>query len=235
MAARQLIIDEIKRLSAAAGTVPGVRAFENETGIGQSQWRGVYWARWSDALAEAGFRGNPFQARLDSQGLLARVAGLARQLQRVPTVAEMKLAKRADPSFPNEKTVRSHCGNDTLPSVLRQFAATNPAYADIVAFLPEAEADVSLEPSAKPLEGWVYLLKSGAHYKIGRSDTVERRVKQISISLPEAVTLLHAIRTDDPAGIEAYWHRRFADRRANGEWFRLDRADLAAFQRRKFQ
>jgi len=82
--------------------------------------------------------------------------------------------------------------------------------------------------------GVIYLLQSGKFYKVGRSNALGRRQYELAIQLPERATLVHSISTDDPAGIESYWHRRFDDRRRNGEWFELTADDVSAFRRRKF-
>jgi len=49
------ILQEIKRTTQANGGTPLRKPdFESETGIKRYDWFGVYWARWSDALREAG-------------------------------------------------------------------------------------------------------------------------------------------------------------------------------------
>jgi hypothetical protein len=80
-----------------------------------------------------------------------------------------------------------------------------------------------------PPHGVVYLLKSGRQYKIGHTDDVGRRRYDLALQLPEAVSEVHVISTDDSAGIERYWHARFAPSHTNGEWFDLTREDIAAF------
>ncbi len=236
---REETIRSIRELADTNGGVPlGRMAFEKATGISESQWLGRYWTKWSDAVAEAGLTPNALQHRHDTNAILQRIVTLARGLGHVPTIAELKIARRSDRTVPSHNTVATHFGGQSgLVEAIRAFCDGNEHLNDVLRFLPTAQVYDENEPqNARPNEhGWVYLIRSGAHCKIGRSDQLERRIKEIKIALPEAATLVHAIETDDPAGIEAYWHRRFAHKRANGEWFSLDRDDLAAFRRRRFQ
>jgi hypothetical protein len=222
--------------AAHGGKPPGRLALERATGIKEAAWRGVLWARWNEAVAEAGLAPNTKTTAIDQQQLMVQLAEAIRHFGRLPTYSELRLYKRTHLGFPEDKTFHTRFSNkENMLFRVRDWARSTTGFEDLLALLPDEPDDPETDCGSNGQEGLVYLLKSGNNFKIGRSDQLERRVKEITIALPDAVELLHSIRTDDPAGIEAYWHRRFADRRANGEWFKLTRADVAAFRRRKFQ
>jgi hypothetical protein len=236
-AMRDEIIAHIQRLATANGQAPGQKLFERETSIPAHAWIGKLWARWGDALIEAGYQPNAWQGRLDSDEVLNGIIEGIRYFGRFPSRHELMMYRQTNPAVPSDNAIKRHFGRrDDLIAALAKRAADDPAYDDIAPLLP-AVAPKAATPriATKPVDGYVYLIKSGNFYKVGRSNDAERRFKQISIALPDKAELFHMITTDDPPGIEAYWHRRFADRRANGEWFKLTAADVAAFKRRKFQ
>lgn len=235
---REKILEKIRQLAkASGGKPPGAGTFERETGIRESEWLGKIWARWSDALADAGLKPNTAPARIDDDSILRALAEAYRKSGRVLTQSELRLYRRQNESLiPALTTIqRRFATKELLLKGLESWLKTNDGYDDVAAMLADQPIDLQPEGRANTAEGIVYLLKSGTHYKIGRSDNLERRIKEITVSLPEKLALVHSIRTDDPSGIEAYWHRRFELRRANGEWFKLTAPDVAAFKRRKFQ
>lgn len=238
---RDLILNEIRRLAVLNGErPPGAAVFARETGIAEHQWRGKFWARWGDALVEAGYAPNQWTERLAASDVLKSIVAVCRHYGRLPTDAEITMCRNSDPSIPLPKTIRAHFKNRAgMIVALAKFVNENEGHDDIKAMLP-SELPPSSEPAAntsqlKTVEGFVYLIQSGEFYKVGRSDDIERRFKEIRIAMPDKATLVHTIRTDDPAGIEAYWHRRFAEKRANGEWFKLTSLDISAFKKRKYQ
>ncbi len=233
------ILREIRRTAAENGGVPlGFRKFARETGIKYADWQGKHWIRWSDVVREAGFAPNQFAEAYDDGELLEKYAQLARELGRLPVSGDLRMKARTDAEFPHDGPFRRFGGKAELVRRLLEYCQSREGYDDIArlcgAYAPR-KRDVPDGPPCKEGQiGFVYLGKSGKFYKIGKSNAVGRREYELSIQLPEKLKMVHAIRTDDPSGIEEYWHKRFAEKRANGEWFSLDAADVAAFKRRKF-
>lgn len=241
VASRSQILEEIRSCAKVnGGTPPGRLRFESMTGIRETDWIGRYWVRWSDAVIEAGFEPNAMQTAYNDESLIRQLAELTRDLGHVPTEAEIRMRRRQDTDFPSHGTIQRLGSRATRVALMAEFCETDPKYADVLAIVgPIAEAGVHSRADQQPDtrandDAFVYLLKSGKHYKIGQTNHLGRRAYEIDLQLPERAELVHSIRTDDPVGIERYWHQRFGDRRANGEWFALTREDVAAFRRRRF-
>lgn len=235
------ILEEIKRTALSNGGVPlGMSRFFQETGIKKYDWYGKFWVRWSDAVKEAGLIPNQLQTAYDEQELIEKFIALTRELGSFPIAPELRLKAHHDKNFPNLKTFSARFGSKReMASKIVEYCKQHEGYKDVIALcepilenqpLPKEEASVSSEEEV----GFVYLIKAGRHYKVGRSNAVGRREYELAIQLPEKSNTIHTIRTDDPIGIEAYWHKRFEAKRKNGEWFELTNADVNAFKRRKF-
>jgi hypothetical protein len=234
------ILNEIRRTAESNGGTPlGKQRFLAETGIRESDWAGKFWVKWGDAVREAGFEPNVKQAALDKDWLLEKLAEFVRELGYYPVATEFRMKAHEDSEFPSHNTFARFGRKAQVASALLNWCESHSGWADVEGVcaplaVTESPSDSPAEPEQTPEFGYVYLLKSGKYYKIGRSNAPGRREYELSIQLPERVAKIHTIKTDDPAGIERYWHERFADRRKNGEWFELRRGDVSAFRRRKF-
>lgn len=234
---RQTIIDEIRRTAAENGGTPlGVRRLDSEAGIKEHHWK-QYWARLSDAQREAGLEPNAKTEAFGNEKLAALLVGLARELGRFPTHAEIRVKSTSTPEWPTSRVFDRRLGTKAeMMAHVAAYCRAHPGNDDVLALCAAHEQAVEKENETldASADGFVYLLKSGRYYKIGKTNHAGRRERELAIQLPDAATTVHTIKTDDPEGIEAYWHRRFAAKRKNGEWFDLDRADVVAFRRRRF-
>jgi hypothetical protein len=241
MVTKDQVLSEIRRTAQGNGGVAlGQQAFFSETGIKISDWRGRYWAKWGDAVREAGFEPQEWRSKHDDDAVLGKVAAFVTDIGRFPTVAELQLKRRGDVGFPSKGVFNRLGPRRRLAQRVVEFCDRHPGYDGVRAVcLPIAtetgdDDERIVGDEEQTADGFVYLLKSGRFYKIGRTNAPGRRERELQIQLPEPAKTVHEIRTDDPVGIEDNWHRRFTDRRMNGEWFELTTADVGAFKRRRF-
>jgi len=232
---RAEILEVIRRTAQANGGVPLGEDRLVEIGIPPAVW-GRYWPRLSAAQREAGVEPNKKNEAVPEEDALAHLVKFIREIGAIPTSRERVVKHHQDPRFPSERIWKRLGPNNRLLVRLLRYAETHPGHEDVVALCSArhtSEPPVAGKVPAVAF-GSVYLLKGpGSRYKIGRTNAFGRRRRELSIQLPFDTRKVHVIETDDPAGVEAYWHQRFATKRINSEWFELDAADVAAFKRWK--
>ena len=235
---RSHIIEEIRRTAKFNGGQPlGVARFKEETGIARSDWYGKHWARWGDALVEAGYSPNKLQGAYDDTWVLEQLIAFIRELGHYPVSGELRMKAKDDVVFPHHNVFRRLGRKAELAHKVIEYCEGHSGYEDVVDIcspIAKKEGERTKRSPDNFEVGYVYLIKSGKHYKVGRTNAPGRREYELAIQLPEKANTIHVIKTDDPAGIEAYWHRRFANKRRGGEWFELGADDIKAFKRRKF-
>lgn len=237
---KEHILEEIKRTAKANGGVPlGQQKFFAETEIKSSDWKGKFWVRWGDAVREAGFTPNQMIKAYPDSWLFEKFIALTRELGRLPVFGDLQMKARRDKDFLSPNVFGRFGSKRALLSKIVEFCQKHKGFEDILR-LCEAATEPDESPhgndhatSAKV--GYVYLIKHGSRreYKIGKTLNPLRREGEIALQLPEKLEPLHYIKTDDPSGIENYWHARFADKRKEGEWFALTSVDIQAFKKWK--
>ena len=236
MTTKQDILNAIRQTAQENGGQPlGEKSFAKETGINAYDWK-KFWARFGDAQKEAGFTPNTLTKGYTDEFIVGKMIGLIRKLGRFPMHGDLRIEKNNDPDFPSNSSLFSTKEEKRqLAQKISSWCEGKKDYQDIVEFcapvLSEIMSTEKLNVDSKTVVGAVYLFKHDKHYKIGKTFDTVRRGNELKIQLPKNLDLIHEIKTDDPSGVEAYWHKRFESKRMNGEWFDLNSADLKAFKR----
>jgi len=129
---KQYILDEIKRTAEDNGGVPlGQDRFSQETGIRNADWFGIFWARWGDAVQEAGLSRNKLKEAYEEVILIGKYVDLIRELGRIPVKGELRLKRRNDPTFPNDKTFERFGSKSSLVTKALEYCHNHNGLDDV--------------------------------------------------------------------------------------------------------
>ncbi|MCH2226446.1 MAG: GIY-YIG nuclease family protein [Candidatus Caenarcaniphilales bacterium] len=242
---KEFIISELKRLAEAnGGKAPGFSFFYKETGISHHQLNS-YWINYSDLVKESGYEPNEFTKAYTNEFIIEKFIGLIGEFKQFPTQRILRFKAKNDYSFPSMTTMWGKFGSkfNTAKKILESGLADNNSLVlevcQEIVDNPKSKAQLKESLDSELIEtqthklGLVYLFKHGDRneYKIGKSLDTVRRGQELRTQMPQDLELIHEIKTDDPFGIEKYWHKRFEKKRLNGEWFNLSSDDIKAFKR----
>lgn len=239
------IIACIQALAKTNGGVPvGRSRLLKEAGITEGQYS--KFGTLGELQAEAGYSPNSLNSALDEEDILRQLVDLCSLQGEFPTIQKMRAAREKFPQrFPSHNTYKRLGGTQAAKAcavvawLSGKDILTNEESIALKICRPLAikfEKETEVPDAHFEACGYVYLFKDTTAYKIGSSiDPASRRLT-LQTGNPRDIRLIHQIITDDPRGIEDYWHRRFNARRrimaGGSEWFDLRREDVAVFRSR---
>ncbi len=239
------IIKKLQEWSAEhGGKTPGESRFFEDTEVGITD-RSKYWINWGELVKDAGLTPNKFDKTKYTEDQLCELfIETIRENGKWPTRGILHVKHHSKPSFPDSATFYYKLGlTENLAKKIIVFTKNKKNYKDVIdicnsvveRYGKEKNQSENLDKTSN--HGWVYLLKTTFRgkdgYKIGNTNDLKRREKELNQPSNDQ-SILHAIETDDPFGVEKYWHTRFESKLyKNNEWFLLNRSDIRAFKRWK--
>tara|TARA_Y100001949_G_C15986276_1_gene330751 strand:+ start:1123 stop:1863 length:741 start_codon:yes stop_codon:yes gene_type:complete len=241
---KQKIITEIQHIAKNNGGIPpGSQSFQKHTGIKKSEWYPFLWLNWGEALIAAGYQPNKMSVSYNYSKLILHYIDLIREISRFPLEGDLRRKGKNNLTFPSHNAFRQLGSKVNRAEKILEYCNSNAEFNDVKKYCLDilknkSNKKVILKESSLKDQvkfGFVYLIQHGnrQEYKIGKTYNVLRREGEIRVNLPETITPIHTIQTDDPSGVEQYWHRRFSNKRKKGEWFSLSSQDVASFKRWK--
>ena len=181
---KQDILEAIRQTAEANGGIPlGKGRFEQETGIKEYHCS-KFWRSFGEAQREAGFAPNTLQAAHRLEFLAESLVDLMRELGRFPVNADFIGRRNRDSKFPSPGSFRRFGNKKKMAEKISEYAEQK-GYNDIINMcVPVIESSEKMKEDVGSLGqavGEVYLVKSGRHYKIGKTSDADRRISQIKM------------------------------------------------------
>jgi hypothetical protein len=156
---------------------------------------------------EAGLQPNQLTTAYDEDALLDRYAMLVRELGRIPVSGDLRLKAQQEKGFPSHNTFKRLGTKADAIKKLLVYCHTHANFEDVSQICqaypqPEPSVTDGRDSGDEVGFGFVYLIRSGRYFKIGKTNSAGRRERELAIQLPEKANTVHVIRTDDPTGIE---------------------------------
>lgn len=164
--------------------------------------------------------------------ILRTFAARAREVAVILIACECNYKGQFVPDENLHLVIRSDLSTDRVRAFARQELAcrhNSQMRAELDHEVYEREAVIRKKRKKKLCEVVYLLLDPPGLYKIGRTADLNQRLRELKRLVPVPLSLVGAIVTDDAGQLERDLHEHFADKREQGEWFRLSDKDVEYF------
>ncbi len=239
---KEEVVKVLQKAAKEYGKTPGEKVFYESSNLNIYILHRLGWENYGELCDDAGIPRNKFDNTQYTKDQLHELfIGAIREKGKWPSRSFLDVKTFKDDSFPGSATFYKALGqvkNGDLPRSILKYVEDKPVFDDVVDIcnktLEEYSGEGKNTEARRADGGWVYLYKHGQYnqFKIGKTNDLLRRGREITIKLPEKCTLIHSIKTVDMSGVETYWLNRFRKtaEELNGEWFKLSRDDIREFR-----